>query len=84
MHIDFFLKKSFILFIQSFDKNVRKILNQNARLNTKLDTLIAGQKKLEERIMKLEEDCTKHIGFDKTFKKVRNCFILFQFYVSYR
>ena len=65
-------------------KTLEKILNQNARLNTKLDTLITGQKKLEERIIKLEEDCTKHLGFDKTFEKVRNCFILFQFYVSYR
>ena len=83
MHIDFFLK-SFILLYKVSTKTLEKILNQNAKLNTKLDTLITGQKKLEKRIIKLEEDCTKHLGFDKTFEKVRNCFILFQFYVSYR
>ena len=49
---------------------MEKILNQNVRLNAKLDILISGQKKLEERIIKLEEDCTKHIGIDKTFEKV--------------
>jgi hypothetical protein len=49
---------------------LKKILNQNARLNAKLDILISGQKKLEKRIIKLEEDYTKHIGIDKTFEKV--------------
>ena len=82
MHIIFFLK-SFILLYKVSTKTLEKILNQNARLNTKLDTLITGQKKLEERIIKLEEDCIKHLGFDKTFEKVRNCFILFQFYNNY-
>jgi hypothetical protein len=34
---------------------VEKILNQNIRMDSKLETLITGQKNLEERILNLEK-----------------------------
>lgn len=50
-------------------RTLEKILDQSSRLNAKLDTLISGQKSLEERIAKLEE-VSGNKSIDKDFEKV--------------
>ena len=50
-------------------QTLEKILDQNSRLNVKLDILISGQKSLEERIAKLKE-VSDNKSLDKDFERV--------------
>ena len=52
-------------------RTLEKLLDQNSRLNAKLDILISEQKSLEERIAKLEE-VSGNKSLDKDFEKVLN------------
>src|SRR5256714_13822612 len=69
---------------QVFQKTIEKLINQNAKIMSKLDQVISGQKSLNDRMIKLEK--VPDVQNDEELIKVKTLviYILFKYYAILR
>ena len=59
------------IFCYYIETTLEKILRQNNKIISKLETIISNQKSLEARVTKIEETCNNGVNNDMEFIKVR-------------
>ena len=69
---------------QVSQKTIKKLINQNAKIMSKLDQVISGQKSLNDRMIKLEK--VPDVQNDEELIKVKTLviYILFKYYAILR
>ena len=65
---------------QVFQKTIEKLINQNAKIMSKLDQVISGQKSLNDRMIKLEK--VPDVQNDEELIKVIKTLVIYIYYLN--